>query len=179
MIADQVKKGIKYLYDVDALIVDTECTGFGVEDEVIEIACISFKTGTLLYHSYFIPTVKINFFAQKVHKLSLNILRQKGAQPFKNSAEEVYNLLARPVIAYNAQYDKRLLAQTFNKFKLNLPDRRWFCAMEAYTLLTGSKSKLENVCASFSVEAGKHDAISDAKATRNILLKMGDMDNAT
>ena len=78
--------------------------------------------------------------------------------------------LARPrrasvVVAWNVEYDRRLLHQTAKRHGLTLPVRTWRCAMEAETTTRGpaaSYAKLADVAGRLGVSAaGDHSALVD------------------
>ena len=165
--------GLYRLYQSNTVIIDTETTGFSKTDEIIDFAAVKFKTGQIQsYQRYFLPTVEINYHATKVHGYTYDKLLLLGAKVFDNYAETISSIVSKyNIIAYNSVFDLRLLKQTFNKFELSVPEKDWHCAMNLYDSLYG-KTKLEDACAKFNVEAGNHSALSDAISTRNLLLRI-------
>lgn len=94
----------------DYLILDTETTGVGAHDEVIELGIID-NNGTTHYHSLFKPQCPIHPRAASVHGITHFDLAD--APPFSEEWAHIAKILAgRTVLIYNAQFDTRLLNQT-------------------------------------------------------------------
>ena len=76
---------------------------------------------------------------------------------------------AKIVIAWNVEYDSRLLHQTAKRHGLTLPSVTWRCAMEAETATRGPDApyaKLTDVARRFGVSAsGAHNALADVRIT--------------
>jgi DNA polymerase III epsilon subunit-like protein len=86
-----------------------------------------------------------------------------------------------PLIAdlcYNAGYDVQLLKETAARYRIKLPKLSTHCLMIQYSdfISFGSKRdaypKLEAACAHFGIPAGKHRALADANAVRQVLLHL-------
>jgi DNA polymerase III epsilon subunit-like protein len=171
-----IQASLKQLYEANAIIIDSETTGFSKNDEVIDLAIISFQTGQVIFQEYFIPQVKINPFAERVHKLSLAKLIALGAKQLKDY-HATFDLLFNseyPIIAYNAEFDKRLLNQSISRHigESAIINKKWHCGMKAYQILYGKQVKLDEACANFNVAAGLHSAESDATALRELLINI-------
>lgn len=100
----------KKWYLSDAVIIDTETTGLGKEDEIVEIAAID-MTGRVLIDQLVRPRVEIAPEAVAVHGISHDSLLDAPR------IEEVAPALAdivrdRLVLSYNFEFDKRLLRQS-------------------------------------------------------------------
>lgn len=172
---NKVVKGLKTLYDRNAVIVDTETTGFSKKDEVIDLAVVSFQTGQVIYQKYFLPQAKINLKALEVHQLSLERLKALNAASIKDATRELDLIFSSnfPIITFNSSFDRRLLEQslTLHNNSINF-NSKWHCAMQACKLLYGKRLKLEDVCKKLSLQPGNHSALEDCLATRRILLKI-------
>lgn len=72
------------------------------------------------------------------------------------------------LVAHNVKSTERpALIQTLENYGLEVPDLKWFCTYELTDLA------LVDACESLCVELTKHhDALADAKACANILIKM-------
>lgn len=173
-----IPEALKYLYEKDAFILDTETTSFGKDDEVIDLAIVSFRTGDVIFNRQFMPTKFIDPSAAAVHGYTLDSLRNLGAKLFSRSAEELERLFNSnfTYIAYNEKFDKRLLKQTFEKNFMPFREQKWHCAQKAYFKMHGLKKniKLSEACQIYNVTPGQHSALSDTIATRELLLKMKD-----
>ena len=93
------------------------------------------------------------------------------ARPWPEVHRELAELLrgASVVVAWNVEYDRRLLHQTAKRHGLTLPSVTWRCAMEAETTTRGPDApyaKLADVARRFGVSAsGSHNALADARTT--------------
>ena len=171
-----IKESLQRLYDANAVILDSETTGFSKNDEIIDLALISFQTGQVIFQEYFIPEVGINPFAERVHKLTIPKLISLGAKQLKYF-QPTFDLIFNseyPIIAYNAAFDKRLLNQSIIRHigESAVVEKHWHCAMKAYQMLNGKQVKLEEACVNFNIPAGLHSAESDANALRDLLLEI-------
>jgi DNA polymerase-3 subunit epsilon len=167
--------GLYSLYRSNAVIIDTETTGFAKYDEVIDFAAIYFNpnAGTVLADYKFYPKKQISPFATKKHGYTAFILKSLGAVDFFKHATEINSILInnRPM-AYNAAFDMRLLKQTFQQRDLFMCEKPWHCAMKFYEYVYKEKSKLEAACIKFNITAGQHTALSDCIATRDLLIRI-------
>lgn len=97
----------------DVLIVDTETTGLGDRDEVIEVAAVD-TTGSLRFEALSMPEGPISGGARGAHGLAKEKLAEAGARPWPEVWAELERVLldARVLLAWNAEFDERLLRQT-------------------------------------------------------------------
>lgn len=93
-------------------IVDTETTGLGKTDKVVEIAIIDLD-GKILLNTLVNPNKKIHWAAEKVHGISDSMVQ--NAPDVREIARKVNEILKnRIMIAYNAKFDARMIKQSFN-----------------------------------------------------------------
>ena len=143
------------------VVLDTETTGLNNDDEIIEIGILDLNCN-VLFHSYIRPERDfIPLEAVKVHGITKEMLANSP------SIAEIYNdirniIRDRVIVTYNAEFDKRLLNQTLEKYNLKRIKSIWVCAMTRYAdyMMSSKWLKLPN--------AG-HDTITDCKATIEII----------
>lgn len=100
----------KALLNADVVFIDTETTGLEGHDQVIEIAVLD-ASGQVLLDTRLRPSVAISQEAQRVHGISAETLA--GAPTWAEIAPPLRRLLeGRQVVAFNADFDSRLLQQT-------------------------------------------------------------------
>ena len=106
----------------DVLVVDVETTGFGDRAEVLAVAVID-TTGRVLLDTVSMPQGRIPTDASNVHGLTRSRLRSMGALPWPKVHRELVELLrdASVVVAWNVEFDRRLLHQTAKRHGLTLP----------------------------------------------------------
>ena len=154
----------------DVLVVDVETTGFGDRAEVLAVAVID-TTGRVLLDTVSMPQGRIPTDASNVHGLTRPRLRSMGARPWPEVHRELEELLrsASVVVAWNVEYDRRLLHQTAKRHGLTLPAPTWRCAMVAETTTRGPDApyaKLTDVARRLGVSAaGAHNALADVRTT--------------
>lgn len=118
-------------------IIDTETTGIGKTDEVVQIGVID-KNGEVVLDTLVRPTQRVPSGAINVHGISNEMLADAP------SFDDVYTTLSiklagAPLVAYNMDFDWRLLQQTVNLYKLPmLRVGKRHCAMKQYAAFRGS-----------------------------------------
>lgn len=166
-----MKHLLEYLAEENVLVLDLETTGVSRNDEFIEIAVVEGLTGKVLIDTLVRPTCLIHPAAYKVHGISYEHLMY--APYIEDVAFNIYKILdGRVVAAFNSNFDKRLLEQTFNKQSLRLPNiKAWHCLMEMSSKLFGKKS-LTDICRELKIKGGEHTAVSDALAAARLFYKL-------
>lgn len=92
------------------LVLDTETTGVGGSDEIVQIAVVD-KGGIPLLNSLVKPTVPISSEAMRIHGITNAMVKDAPGMDF--FAETIGQLLHhRTVIVYNSDFDYRLLHQS-------------------------------------------------------------------
>lgn len=142
----------QFLNREDVLIVDCETSGLSSTDEIIELGIIDTK-GKVLLHEYLLPKCDIDDRASQVHNLTVETLINKDAISYSKIHDGLSLLLkdAQHIIAYNAQFDARMLRQTarMHDLKLVAPSAAgtrpwWHCAMLEYASYAGVWSTYHN-----------------------------------
>jgi DNA polymerase III subunit epsilon len=157
----------------ETLLLDTETTGLDDQDEVIQLAIVDMQSNVLL-HTLVRPTVPVGTEARAIHGIPDEVLAQ--APSFPNLYETIAVLLGnRSVLAYHADFDRRILAQTCAKYGLPpIEVAAWDCVMERYARFWGERSKaghtkpqsLSTACTQQGIEVhGHHDAVQDCLLT--------------
>jgi DNA polymerase III epsilon subunit-like protein len=157
----------------ETLILDTETTGLDDQDEVIQLAIIDMQGHVLLY-TLVRPTVPVSTEARAIHGITDAVLAQ--APSFSDLYATVAGLLGnRSVLAYHADFDRRILAQTCAKYGLPAVEvAAWDCVMERYAIFWGERSKaghykpqsLSTACMQQGIDVhGHHDAVQDCLLT--------------
>jgi len=157
----------------ETLILDTETTGLDDHDEVIQLGIVDMH-GTVLLNILVRPTSPIAPEARAIHGITDEVLAQ--APSFSHLHETIAVLLGnRSVLAYHADFDRRILAQTCAKYGLPpFEVAAWDCVMERYASFWGERSRsghdkpqsLSTACMQQGIEVhGHHDAVQDCLLT--------------
>jgi DNA polymerase III epsilon subunit-like protein len=148
------------------VILDTETTGLHGSAEIVELAIID-MAGGVLFDRRFCPLGEIDPGALAVHRLSAKKLKHEP--PFSSVADQVRDILTGKVcVIYNADFDTRMLRQTYAAHSL---DYAWLrtlntqCAMRIYARSIGANKWAK-------LEGGTHGALSDCFAVLELVRKM-------
>lgn len=169
------------LRDPRTVFIDTETTGLDRTAEVVDIAVVG-ADGRILIDTLVKPTRSIPAAASAIHGILDAHVRH--APSWCEVYDEVASLLlARPVVVFNAAYDRRIIQQCCASSQLRPIDGTdgWHCAMKQHAQYVGELNrwgsgfrwhKLENAARSFGVRPGGHRALGDAEACRLVVQGM-------
>lgn len=165
------------LWNKQPLFLDTETTGLGSRAEVVQLGIVA-ADGSVLMDELIRPFGRMDAKAQRVHGISLNAL--KGKPTIDAFADEIMgHIRDRVVVAYNADFDSRLLSQSLWLAGLDgkrlLRDVRFIDLMRPYARWNGKIRgiNLELACAQQAIRLDDaHSAVGDAQATRLLLMKL-------
>ena len=174
VILELVKKSNENPYSslIQRLIIfDTETTGIGEKDEIVEISLIEtvegIKTGRKL-HFFINPEAKITKKAVEIHKLTKQRLKK-----FPRFSEVAHKILAfigtSSLMAHNAGFDRRMINRGFEKAGISpLPELRFIDSLRiARFLFPGEKNDQNSLCERFEIDnfnrvtTGIHSAMED------------------
>lgn len=177
------------LADERAVILDTETTGLGDADQVIEVAVIDIHGNVLLdtLCRHCLPG-PIPPDASRVHGITDEMI--KTAPVFPEIYGDLKAILQRAsrVIVYNAAYDARLIEQTMSAWGLeNFESAPFDCAMLSYAAFWGEYNEYHNsyrwqrlatAAARFGAETnGAHRALDDARMALEVIRGMAVQDD--
>ncbi len=161
------------LFADDFLVLDTETTGLGRNDEIIELGVVDASGATLLETLVWPHAERVPAGATRVHGLTLDDLR--GAPAWPEVLPELQALASgRRVLAWNAPFDERMARQTSRLWRLRAGLPAFECAMRAYAVaagVVGGHRKLELAAAEQGVLDGpqRHRSSDDARLTLAVL----------
>ena len=175
---DQSRSGVimwarNLINSTNVIVIDTETTGLGDRDEVIQLAVVDLQ-GNIILRLLFKPNTSISNDASSVH--GIRDIDVASAPSFIECYGLICNTLQnKNIIAYNAEFDRRMLLQTCRRY--NLPDLEnviWHCAMEKYACFWGERRgknkfraySLSAACTQQEIKIEKvHDAVEDCLLT--------------
>jgi len=160
----------------DWVVLDTETTGTRHLDEVVQVAVVD-SGGSVLLNTLVRPAQPIPAEVVRIH--GIDDARVAAAPRFADVRSQLQAVLdGKTVIAYNAEFDSRLLTQTAFLHRVPLLSARWECAMKRYSAFVGRWSQRYGNYAYVALPrkgalAGQlHDAQADCQATRELILEM-------
>jgi DNA polymerase III subunit epsilon len=175
----------KKLVSKNTLILDTETTGLGEKDEIVEVSIINIH-GMVLINSLIKPTILMPPSATAIHGISNFEL--SDAPYITAFFDKLINLFKKNYLSiYNAPFDLRLLNQSLKAHGEKLPDIQTniYCIMELFAMFNGDYD-LQKKCyrwVNLSSAAEKlgvtisrniHRTMADVELTRQILLKIAE-----
>lgn len=178
------------LADERALIVDTETTGLGVFDQVVQLAVIDI-TGRVLLDTLIKPTRPIPQIATSIHGITDAMVQD--APRFG----DIYNALlmtigGERVVIYNASFDVTMLHQSDQLYQLECDPTWtplgvegwrglavWEDAMEPYSAFVGDWSDYHGNYRWQKLPSGDHSALGDARACLATIKRMAGVLNSS
>lgn len=156
------------------IIVDTETTGLGKTDEILQLSVID-GLGNVLWDRYYRPLNHTSwYYAQKVNHISPEFVADKPN--IAEDSEEIISLFREYelILGYNTKFDLRMLAnniQQFNELELKSEDvHNLYRKYETENLMPHlEKHDLGSVSSflGFVTEENEsmHNSLTDVKAT--------------
>lgn len=147
-----------------AIVIDTETTGFGKQDRIVEIAAISLAPGTWEtvdeYDTLLNPGRDMG--PVGVHGISASMVELAPA--FADVVAAIARRMHGKVpIAHNLAFDRRMLRQEFGRLGIEM------CADNGLCTLGATRQKLTRVCEERGIDLGsQHRALTDARATAEL-----------
>lgn len=157
------------------LFFDTETTGLDEHSEIIEIAVLDHE-GAVLLNTLVKPTQPIQPESTAINGITEHDVA--NAPAWMDVREHVARLLAgRIVVAHHAEFDKRMLRQTSDRYGVAFPAFKAECTMELLTGLNAGRwpslsAAIGLAGATVSLADTAHRARSDAEACRQVVLAL-------
>ena len=163
----------RFIEDKDSyVILDTETTGLGNTDVILQIAIIDME-GNVLFDSLIRPSKKkrIPASSTQIHGIKMSDLN--NAPTFGEIVEDIYLLTKnKTVIIYNEDFDKRLIEQTCIADEVRVLVIDTICAMRLYSNFVGIWSEYHGNYRYQKLEGGDHTALGDCHAVLRTIFKM-------
>lgn len=164
-------------------VFDTETTGVGKSDEIVQIGVVD-KYGTVIMNQLVRPSQPIPAVVSVIHGIYDEDVEESPS--YMSVYVELSKVLAgEVVIAYNMDFDWRMLQQSGMKYRL--PDIRTGardCAMKQYAKFNGKWNskyrsyvwhKLVNAVEQEGLVAeNAHDAVGDVQMTLSLIHKIAE-----
>jgi DNA polymerase-3 subunit epsilon len=154
------------IIDSKPVYLDTETTGLEKQDEIVEISILDFD-GTTLFQTYIRPVNSLTPAATRIHGITNPMVANAPKWPALWPQIRSY-LFSRPIAAYNAPFDLRMMQQSHARYKI--PWREsfdWVDVMILFSNYRGIWDPMRKSMKYFSLmDAGKHFNISLPNAHR-------------
>jgi len=155
------------------VILDTETTGLGYTDEVVQIGIVDGAGHVLLNNRLVQPTCLISEEARSVHGISAAMV--EGAPSFRDVMFELQGIVKdKMVVIYNAEFDVRMLRQTGQAHGIvfNLACSGVTCAMIEYAKWFGDWSDYRHSFKWQRLPQGDHTSVGDCLSVLRLISKM-------
>ncbi|WP_051326892.1 3'-5' exonuclease [Aliagarivorans taiwanensis] len=164
-------------------ILDTETTGLGADDEIVELGIIDAESGAVAFSSLIKPSGPIPESSTEIHGITGDDVAE--APIWSEVYPQVCELLnGASVFMYNADFDRRMIRQTCRRYELAEPEYQASCVMLRYARMWGERDesrgsyrwqKLAAAAAQQNIDISDlntHRATDDCEITRRLLVKM-------
>ena len=143
------------------VVVDTETTGLNEHDEIVQI-CISDLDGNKLCNTLVSLTNNKSISEQAINVHGIQTADLDGKPNYAMLSPVLQRVLAgKRIVAYNAEFDLRMMQQSYNFAGGYKPDsNQWECAMLAYAAFVGEWDTQRNRY-KWQRLGGSHDAGDD------------------
>lgn len=167
----------------DFYALDTETTGLGKRDEIVQIAIVD-QNGKKALNELIKPTIPIPSEASRIH--GIYDRKVEYAVSFEAIHDRLSEILTdQVVIAYNMDFEWRMMQQSGAKYGLSdiQMDKKSGCVMKQYARYKGTAGrrreykwhKLGNAIVQEGLEVlNAHDALDDARMTLALIRKMAE-----
>lgn len=161
------------------IIFDTETTGLGAWDRIVEIGAVELINGKPTgnnFQSYVNCQRKSHWGALNCHGLTCAFLSQ-----FRGIAEVVKEFMEyiadSPLLAHNAKFDMRMLNNELRRLRrAQLPNTRAFCSWSWYKcLFAEGRTNLDSICGKFSIDVSHrrvHGALLDSEILTKVVQRL-------
>ena len=139
----QVIQKAREILNLQPVVLDTETTGLGSYDEIIEIALVNHQ-GKVIFESLVRPTIEIPPDSTRINRITNEMVT--SAPPWQEVWNQVQPLINRkPVVIYNSEFDVRLMQQSHRIARI--PWTNVFtpvCLMKLYAAFLGEWNSYKN-----------------------------------
>jgi DNA polymerase-3 subunit epsilon len=147
-------------------IIDTETTGFGSKDRLVEIAVVIVEGREIILEWETLINPERDISNSSIHGITAELVSL--APTFLEIESDLSRLIHGTVmVAHNLSFDQRMIQQEFNRIKKQVDLGTGFCTLQA------TKLKLEAACQQYGItNVSAHRALTDARATALIFIKV-------
>ena len=147
-------------------VIDTETTGFGKTDRLVEIAVVLVEGNEIVQEWETLINPERDISNSNIHGITSEVVSL--APTFAEIDSEFSRLIHGSImVAHNISFDQRMLEQEYSRIKKQVDLGVGFCTLQA------TKLKLEVACKEFGItNVSAHRALTDARATALIFIKV-------
>lgn len=169
--ATRAKALIRLMRNMGALILDTETTGLGAQDRIIELSVIDMR-GRVLFSSLINPGFQIGARIEELTGISDRMLW--GKPRFRDVVHEVADLFrGQTLTAWNSSFDIRMLKNEFSLAGVEFEYENQYDAMPLFAKAMGMDTKFVKLVAAKRMmglgDSQEHRSLADCMDTLAVL----------
>lgn len=147
-------------------MIDTETTGFGKTDRLVEVAVVLVEGNEIIQEWETLVNPERDISNSNIHGITSEVVSL--APIFAEIDSEFSRLIHGSImVAHNISFDQRMLEQEYSRNKKQVDLGMGFCTLQA------TKLKLEVACKEYGItNVSAHRALTDARATALIFIKI-------
>ena len=147
-------------------VIDTETTGFGKTDRLVEVAVVLVEGNEIIQEWETLINPERDISNSNIHGITAEVVSL--APTFAEIDSEFSRLIHGSImVAHNISFDQRMLEQEYFRVKKQVDLGMGFCTLQA------TKLKLEVACKEYGItNVSAHRALTDARATALIFIKV-------
>ena len=188
----------KYLYKLPPkggryIVLDTETTGLGGSDQVVELGAHEIVNGKLTgnqFHIYIRPRIQMDKTVISIHKITNTFYDEYYSDVYESDKQNLINFnkfIGNSLIfAHNAPFDMGMINSELKYWNLNeIPIKRFRCSMRIFKDIIGkidiryrdTFTSLTNCCEYFKLKSNEnnfHNGLFDSFMTSRMICKIYD-----
>ena len=188
----------KYLYKLPPkggryIVLDTETTGLGGNDQVVELGAHEIVNGKLTgnqFHIYIRPRIQMDKTVISIHKITNTFYDEYYSDVYESDKQNLINFSKfignSLIFAHNAPFDMGMINSELKYWNLNeIPIKRFRCSMRIFKDIIGkidiryrdTFTSLTNCCEYFKLKSNEnnfHNGLFDSFMTSRMICKIYD-----
>ncbi len=159
---------------MDFVAIDVETANPSLSS-ICQIGLAHYRDGSLNeeWKSYIDPEDYFDEINVSIHGINENTVN--GAPIFTEIIDTLYSYLDNKIVVCHTHFDRTAINQAFEKYNVRPPECSWLdssrVARRTWVEFAWNGYGLKNICEKIGYKFKHHDALEDAKASGNILLK--------
>ena len=186
----------KYLYKLPPkggryIVLDTETTGLGGSDQVVELGAHEIVNGKLTgnqFHIYIRPRIQMDKTVISIHKITNTFYDEYYSDVYESDKQNLINFSKfignSLIFAHNAPFDMGMINSELKYWNLNeIPIKRFRCSMRIFKDIIGkidiryrdTFTSLTNCCEYFKLKSNEnnfHNGLFDSFMTSRMICKI-------
>lgn len=154
------------------VILDTETTGLFKNDRIVEIGALVIQGDEILEEWSTLLNPDRDLGPVHIHGITPSMVSM--APKFEDVVNDLARLInGRTIVCHNANFDKRMISQEFERLGIAVDLGKPFCTMVAAKRQLGGGFSLADTCENLEISiSDAHSALGDARMTQKVFLAL-------